>query len=293
MTNREHNSGHSNRPEKPSILLACKNISRTFAGIEALSDVTLEFPAGRVTAILGPNGAGKTTLFNILDGTIAPTGGTVLYKDRNITGLAPWKVGRLGIGRLFQELRLFSNLTALENMLVADPGLALEGPLAALTCRRAIGKQRNQVVARSAELLTRVGLGNKLHSKAAGLSFGQQKLLAIARMLAMKPQVVLADEPTAGVHPEIGDRLIQILKGLAGTGVAVVVIEHNLDVVHRIADWTYLLAEGRVVAQGPPAAVLMNPDLIVSLQGSVVSAKGHIWPRNRPVAEPSNLETFN
>ncbi len=243
----------------PVVTLECVDLVKNFGGVRAVDGVSLSFEAGKVTALVGPNGAGKTTLFHLLTGSIKPDSGAILYRGSPIQGLPPWTVAQMGIGRLFQDVRIFPNLTVLENVLVARPIQRGERALVSLFAPRVVVKEEADSTDRASEWLDRVGLSEHADQPAQALSYGQQKLLAIARLLAAGSDVLLLDEPTAGVNPMLIKRLLTIIRDLSGGGRTVVLIEHNVNVVLDVADWVYFLDEGQVAAFGLPQEVLSDP----------------------------------
>lgn len=240
----------------PAVTLECVNLVKSFGGLRAVDGVSLSFEAGKVTGLVGPNGAGKTTLFHLICGALKPDSGEVLYRGRPIQGLPPWVIAQMGIGRLFQDVRVFPKLTVLENVLVAQAHQRGERVAAALFARPAVRREERAATAAALDLLDFVGLADYAGQPAEALSYGQQKLLAIARLLGAGADVLLLDEPTAGVSPTLIHRLLEVIRGLAGQGCTVVLIEHNMNVVLDVADWVYFLSEGNVAAFGLPIEVL-------------------------------------
>jgi ABC-type branched-subunit amino acid transport system ATPase component len=248
-----------------------ESLSKSFGGVVALDDVTVEFPPGSVTAIIGPNGAGKTTLFNVLAGFLAPDSGSVyLWNDgqesavsrSNITRLPPHQIARRGVGVLFQDVRAFKGLSATDNVAVAVQQQAGESPLACILESTRVRADEAAAIERARRYLTYVGLEDKAHLWASQLSYGQQKLVGIARLLASDASVLLLDEPTAGVHPDMVGQLLDLVQRLASEReCAVVMIEHNLNVVRSVGDWVYLMADGRVEVFGTPQEVLRDSTL--------------------------------
>lgn len=237
------------------IALECHNLSKHFDGITAVDKVSLSFEAGQVTALIGPNGAGKTTAFNLLNGFLQPDEGEVRLRGRSITGLKLWRIARLGMGRLFQDVRVFPRMTALENVLAAFDDYEAEAPWRAVFLPHLTRRRDRQRTARATELLASVGLHGREESLAQNLSFGQQKLVAIARLLAAESEILLLDEPAAGVHPAMIDHILGVIRNLAGEGRTILIIEHDLDVVARLADTVHLMERGTVAASGAPAEV--------------------------------------
>lgn len=238
--------------------LELEKVSKSFGGLRAVNDVSATFEAGRITALIGPNGAGKTTLFHLIGGVLRPDAGLIRYKGRRIDGLPPWRIARYGIGRLFQDVRVFNKLTALENVLSAFPHQLGENPLWSLVLRPKVVQQERQLTHQARQLLQFVGLHDHADAPAESLSYGQQKLLAIARLLAARADALLLDEPTAGVNPEMVKEILALLRQLANNGKLVILIEHNMSVVMDIADWVYFMDEGKIIAEGTPNEVLGN-----------------------------------
>ena len=246
------------------------SLSKHFGGVVALDDVSIEFPACQVTAVIGPNGAGKTTLFNVIAGFLQPDAGTVqlatngssVQNGVTLTGRKPHEIARQGIGVLFQDIRVFGHLTALENVAVGARNQIGESPLAALFRPSRIRTQEKATLEAARVDLDFVGLADKAHVWAGNLSYGQQKLVALARLLASDAGIFLLDEPTSGIHPDMIPKLLVLIKRLANDrGKAVIMVEHNLNVVREFGDWVYLMARGRVEVFGKPAEVLRDKSL--------------------------------
>lgn len=249
------------------VTLECQNLVKTFGGVRSVDDLSLSFEDGRVTALIGPNGAGKTTLFHLMTGFLTPDSGEIWYRGRRIDHLPAWRVARAGIGRLFQDVRVFGKLTAEENVRAAFVDQRGENALWAFLRHSEVQRQEGQNSDIARQLLDEVGLVEYLDTPAEALSYGQQKLLAIARLLAMRSDVLLLDEPTAGVHPDIVERLLDLVRRLAQEGRTVVVIEHNMDVVLAVADWVNFLNEGQIVAFGSAADVLGEEEIRAAYLG--------------------------
>lgn len=242
------------------MILRTHNLTKRFGGIVALDDVSVEFHPGSITALLGSNGAGKSTLFNIICGLVAPDSGEVTLGSGNevqLTGLPPHIVARHGVGILFQDVRIFRKLTALENVAVGAQAQLGEYPLRSiLRCGGARARER-EVLEAARRHLEFVGLADKAHLWAEQLSYGQQKLVAIARLLAADARVLLLDEPISGVHPKRVNELLDRIQSLADDhDRTIIMIEHNRDVVACISDRVYQLEAGRIVAYGLPQNVL-------------------------------------
>jgi len=242
-------------------LLELNNIAKSFDGLFAVRDLSIGFEAGTTTALIGPNGAGKTTLFNIISGLLPPDTGTILFKGENLLGKKPWEIAEAGIGRLFQDIRIFGQMTAEENVMSAFPDQEGELVWKTLFGRRRMQRQEQMLSEKTKDLLEFVGLESKIHEPAMELSYGQQKLLAIARLLASDAELLLLDEPTAGVNPAMISELIDLIKKLPDQGKTILVIEHNMNVVLDISDWVYFVDDGQVVSFGLPNDVLDDPEI--------------------------------
>lgn len=229
-------------------MLKTDNLCKSFGGVRAVDSVSLSIIPKKVTAIIGPNGAGKTTLFNLITGFLTPDAGAIYLNGHNITGLPPHKIARLGLARTFQDLRLIHQLTVLENVLLGRPNQRGEVWYKALFSRWKSHEIREREVAM--DWLRFVGLADKAGEQAGALSYGQQKLLAFACCLASEANLLLLDEPVAGVEPATSERLVDYIGQMPSMGKTVVFIEHNLDVVQYLADWVIVMDEGKVIAEG-------------------------------------------
>lgn len=232
-------------------------IGKRFGELWAVREITLGVLPSRITGLVGPNGAGKTTLFHIITGDIKPNTGEVYFNSENITGLPPWKIARKGIGKLFQDLRVFSRLTALENVVVALQEREKEQAMWGIIHPFSIQKVKKKYEEEGMKWLEFVGLAEERKKLAQELSFGQQKLLSLARLMAGRFDILLLDEPTAGVHPKMIREIEELLRKMVEEGnKTVVIIEHNMSVILDIADWVYFILEGKIAFFGKPAHVL-------------------------------------
>jgi branched-chain amino acid transport system ATP-binding protein/branched-chain amino acid transport system permease protein len=242
-------------------LMVVENVSKSFGGIQALKDFSMELPVGRISGLIGPNGAGKTTAFNLITGFLAPDSGRIWLRGRDITQARPHELAALGVSRSFQNLRLFSKMTVLDNVLVARPRQSGERLWRNLLLPLATDREteRNRQVA--LDVLGFVGLRAHAMELAENLSYAEEKLLALARMLAMEAELLLLDEPASGLDPQSVEKLFGIIRDLAERGKTVCIIEHNLDVIKDLTHRVVYLDEGRAFAEGTPAAVMNNPEL--------------------------------
>ncbi|MEY2673452.1 MAG: hypothetical protein RLZZ514_17 [Actinomycetota bacterium] len=248
-------------------ILVADNVTRQFGGLTAVDVAHVEIPRGQITALIGPNGAGKTTFFNLLTGFDKPNTGTWIFDGKNLAGVPSYKVARMGMVRTFQLTKALSLLTVMENMRLGYQNQTGENPLAAMF-RWVWRKQENQVTEIATELLTRFKLDAKSEDFAASLSGGQRKLLEMARALMTKPTMVMLDEPMAGVNPALTQSLLDHIKGLKAEGMTVLFVEHDMHMVRHISDWVIVMAEGKIVAEGPPAEVMKNPAVIDAYLGA-------------------------
>jgi ABC-type branched-subunit amino acid transport system ATPase component len=243
------------------MILRCENLSKSFDGTRALAEVSVTFQENGIVAVIGPNGAGKTTLLNVLTGFLAPQSGRFYLGERELTGLAPYRIARLGIARTFQDLRLISQVSVLENVLLARPNQKGERLLPALL-QFGVAAEEKLNHAEAMRWLKFVGLADAAEQPAGELSYGQQKLLTLACCLATEAKILLLDEPVAGVHPEMIQKILGLLSELRGQGKLVVFIEHDIAAVRQIADRVIVMDEGKIIAQGKPAEVLERPEII-------------------------------
>ncbi len=251
---------------KDDPILITFGMLKTFGGIRAVDIDHLEIERGTITAIIGPNGAGKTTLFNLLTGFDRPDRGSWRLDGRSLGGQPPHRIARLGMVRTFQLTKSLSRLTVLENMAVAaqtQRGERLERALLRWLWQPEEGRVRERAEA----LLERFGLAHMVDEQAGTLSGGQRKLLEMARALMADPTLVMLDEPTAGVNPALTESLLEHMRELNAEGVTIVFVEHNMDVVMDISDWVVVMAQGRILTEGPPQEVVSNEEVIDAYLG--------------------------
>ena len=253
--------------KKPDPILIVDGVQRRFGGLVAVDVGHIEIQRGVITALIGPNGAGKTTFFNLLTGFDKPDEGSWSFNGTPISGVSPYKVARRGMVRTFQLTKVLSRLTVLENMRLGATKQRGEGLFAAFL-KPLWREQEAEITAQAQDLLTRFKLDAKADDMAGSLSGGQRKLLEMARALMVKPEMVMLDEPMAGVNPALTQSLLGHVKDLRTQGMTVLFVEHDMDMVRDIADWVIVMAQGAVVAEGPPHEVMANPAVIDAYLGS-------------------------
>lgn len=241
--------------------LVCNSLYKKFDGVEALADVTLELPTAGVIAIVGPNGAGKTTLVNVLSGFLRPNGGRSFLDGKEITGLPPYRVAAMGLSRTFQDLRLITQVTVLENVILGRRDQRGESLIWAI-CRLGVGKQETENREKAMQILGLLGIESRAGDRAGDISYGDQKLLSLACCLATEAGTMLLDEPIAGVHGEVRNKIMRLVRQLKEQGKLVIIIEHDMQAVREVADRVIVMDHGRVIAEGPPAEVLGRSDVM-------------------------------
>lgn len=252
---------------QPSNLLQVSKLRKEFGGVVALHNVSFEVMRGEVFAIIGPNGAGKTTLFNLISGALPATAGDVYFKGRRLNLLSPDQIAAQGIARTFQTVQTFSQLTVLENVMVGRHlKLSYSFWHAALRLPRARAEEQ-RVRADALAYLEMVGLSERADEAAAALSFGQQRILEVARALALEPELILLDEPGAGLTQTEVAELDRLIQRLRERGITILLVEHNMELVMGIADRVIVLDYGRKIAEGTPLQVQHNEQVIAAYLG--------------------------
>jgi len=239
-------------------MLAAQNLSISFGGLKAVSNVTLTVPQGKITALIGPNGAGKSTLFGLVSGFLKPNQGTVAFEGQAITGMKPHAICRLGMTRTFQIVQPFAQQTVRENIAV---GAHLHEP------------NRAAALAAAEEVAKRVGLADQLDKLAASLTIAGRKRLELARALATKPKLILLDEVLAGLNPQEVGEMIPVLRGIRDSGVTVFMIEHVMQAVMNLAEYVWVIAQGELIAEGLPREVTSNERVIEAYLGHGTAAR--------------------
>jgi ABC-type branched-subunit amino acid transport system ATPase component len=250
--------------------LAATGLEVSFGGLRALRDCSFTVERGRITCLVGPNGAGKTTIFNVITGFLRADAGTVSFLGRPLDGLKPQAIVASGIARTFQNLRLFVDLTALDNVVVALPAQTGEEPMAAIFrpmhVARAQARRRDEAM----QFLEHVGLAARAGEFVRNLSYGEQKLLTVARGLATGAELLLLDEPASGLSATALDQIMALLRRLQSEGKTLLVVEHNTRVVQQIADEVLFLHQGHLMARGTPEQIIGDPALAEIYFGGVI-----------------------
>ncbi|HUR01847.1 MAG TPA: branched-chain amino acid ABC transporter ATP-binding protein/permease [Nonomuraea sp.] len=253
-------------------LLEIDGVTMRFKGLTALDQVSLTITAGEIRGVVGPNGSGKTTLFNVVSGFYTPTSGRILFRGREVTGAAPYRLSLLGVARTFQNLRLFGDLTVQENVLVGLDRTRTRWVWRYVALPWSVLRFERSLRERAGELIDRFGLRDFADAAPRALPYGIQRRIEMARAMAMAPTLLLLDEPAAGLNGEEVRQLAEIVRSIRDSGVTVVVIEHNMGLVMSLCDRVTVLSGGKVIADGAPADVAVQPDVVAAYLGDSMAA---------------------
>jgi len=249
-------------------LLALSDVSMFFGGLVAVNRVTTDVHESQIKGLIGPNGAGKTTLFNLISGIYTPTTGDITFQGDSIVGRMPNRVAALGITRTFQNVRLFSTMSVLENVMVGRHLHAKSGFLEAALRRASVRREESEIVATAAALLEQVGLAERAAEKATDLPFGLQRTLEIARALATEPSMLLLDEPAAGLNAAERRSLASLIREIRDDGTTILLVEHDMEFVMGLVDELLVLDHGSAIAEGTPAEIQADEQVIAAYLGT-------------------------
>ena len=260
--------------EKDTYILEVENLSKTFKGLMAVSNYHLKLRQGEILAIIGPNGAGKTTVFNLLTGYIRPTHGTIRLLGNDITNMPPDKISMLGIGRTFQNIRLFPTMSVLDNVKAAQQAHDPDNLFTTLLTLPSFVARECRLTRRSLEQLAMFDLDSQAEAYAISLSYGDQRRLEIVRALALQPKLLLLDEPTAGMNPMESMKVLRLIQRIRDLyDLTIIIVEHNMPVVMQLCERLQVLSYGQILAEGSPEEIRENPKVIEAYLGVETDAQ--------------------
>ena len=248
-------------------LLELNSVVKSFGGVQAVRGCTFSIEKGSITGIIGPNGAGKTTTLNMIAGELRPDSGSITISGTEISAMKPYKIARLGVARTFQLARELGRLTVMENVCLAPQGQLGESLFWSIVRGRQVGRQERDIEERAREMLQTFNLYEKRNDLAATLSGGQKKLLEIARAMMAQPELILMDEPTAGVNPALRDKLLEHIRSIHGQGLTVLIVEHNLSVIEALSNDVIVMAAGAVLRRASLAELRSDPEVVSAYLG--------------------------
>lgn len=249
-------------------ILKIQDLSISFGGLMALTEVSFELTRGEITALIGPNGAGKTTIINVISGIYRPQHGRVYFKGRPVTGKRPYRLAHMGLGRTFQNIQVFQNMTVLENVMVGLHCRTRKEFLASLFYWPGVGREEKEIERQAWESLEIFGLKEKGSWPASSLSYGDQKRIEMARALVSRPDLILLDEPVAGLNMTETQEAAALIRDLSSQGITVLLVEHDMTLVMGISDRIVVLNYGQKIAEGPPGEIQKDPQVLAAYLGT-------------------------
>lgn len=243
-------------------LLSVKGINKRFGGLHAVNNVSFDVTKGTVKALIGPNGAGKTTLFNLISGFLQADNGAIIYKDREIQKLRPFQIAAHGIARTFQHIRLFPKMTALENIMIGRHTHSRAGFIAGMLNLPFTWKEEKDIKGKSLEIMDFLGMTNHADSEATSMAYGQQRIVELGRALACEPELLLLDEPAAGLNMRETNEMGRIISRIRDKGITVLIVEHDMSLVMNISDEIIVLSYGEKIADDRPISIQKNQEVI-------------------------------
>ena len=248
-------------------LISVKNLKKSFGGLKAVDVQELSFKEGELTSIIGPNGAGKTTFFDLISGFQNADSGDILLNENNISNSQPYKIARMGMVRTFQLTKVFDRMTVLENLLFSGSEVNNDSFLRSILKLNSQKSYEKSLKEKAIEIMKDLNIGHMADSYARELSGGQKKLLELARAIINKPEILLLDEPLAGVNPKLAEDILSIIKTLSDNGITIIMVEHNIEAVMKISERIVVLAEGSLIADGSPSEIRSDKNVIEAYLG--------------------------